>query len=86
MTFTNEEGEQEKEDLTYNRQDFWVTTSIARDKTSLDITWIKDKSIADLESNCFFPVLLENQIKTYFPFSLIALNSEPVFHCGQCCP
>jgi type I restriction enzyme M protein len=27
MTFTNEEGEQEKEDLTYNRQDFWVTTS-----------------------------------------------------------
>jgi len=27
MTFTNAEGEQEKEDLTYNRQDFWVTTS-----------------------------------------------------------
>lgn len=27
MTFTNEEGEQEKEDLIYNRQDFWVTTS-----------------------------------------------------------
>jgi len=27
MTFTNEAGEQEKEDLTYNRQDFWVTTS-----------------------------------------------------------
>ncbi len=27
MTFTNESGEQEKEDLTYNRQDFWVTTS-----------------------------------------------------------
>ena len=27
MTFTNEEGEQEKEDLTYNRSDFWVTTS-----------------------------------------------------------
>ncbi len=27
MTFTNEEGEQEAEDLTYNRQDFWVTTS-----------------------------------------------------------
>ena len=27
MTFTNEEGGQEKEDLTYNRQDFWVTTS-----------------------------------------------------------
>ena len=27
MTFTNEVGEQEKEDLTYNRQDFWVTTS-----------------------------------------------------------
>ena len=27
MTFTNEEGEQEREDLTYNRQDFWVTTS-----------------------------------------------------------
>jgi type I restriction enzyme M protein len=27
MTITNEEGEQEKEDLIYNRQDFWVTTS-----------------------------------------------------------
>lgn len=27
MTFTNEEGEQEKEDLTYNRQDFWTATS-----------------------------------------------------------
>ncbi len=27
QTFTNEEGEQEKEDLTYNRSDFWATTS-----------------------------------------------------------
>lgn len=27
QTFTNNEGEQEKEDLTYNRQDFWVVTS-----------------------------------------------------------
>lgn len=27
QTFTNEEGEQEKEDLTYNRIDFWATTS-----------------------------------------------------------
>lgn len=27
QTFTNEEGEQEKEELTYNRQDFWATTS-----------------------------------------------------------
>lgn len=27
QTFTNEEGEQEKDDLTYNRQDFWATTS-----------------------------------------------------------
>jgi len=27
MTFTNDEGEQEKEDLTYNRQDFQATTS-----------------------------------------------------------
>lgn len=27
MTFTNEEGEQETDDLTYNRQDFWVTSS-----------------------------------------------------------
>jgi type I restriction enzyme M protein len=25
-TFTNEEGEAEREDMTYNRQDFWVTT------------------------------------------------------------
>ena len=27
MSFTNAEGEQESEDLTYNRQDFWATTS-----------------------------------------------------------
>lgn len=27
MTFTNEDGEQERDDLTYNRQDFWTTTS-----------------------------------------------------------
>jgi type I restriction enzyme M protein len=27
ITVTNEEGEQEKEDQAYNRQDFWVTTS-----------------------------------------------------------
>ncbi len=27
MTFTNEEGEQERDELTYNRQDFWATTS-----------------------------------------------------------
>lgn len=27
QTFTNEEGEQEKEGLTYNRQDFWATSS-----------------------------------------------------------
>src|ERR1017187_1452841 len=27
MTFTNEEGEEEIDDLTYNRQDFWATTS-----------------------------------------------------------
>ena len=27
MTFTNEAGEQEKDDLTYNRQDFWASTS-----------------------------------------------------------
>ena len=27
MIFTNEDGEQEKDDLTYNRQDFWATTS-----------------------------------------------------------
>lgn len=27
MTFTNEEGEQEEDELVYNRQDFWTTTS-----------------------------------------------------------
>ena len=27
MTFTNEAGEQEREELTYNREDFWTTTS-----------------------------------------------------------
>lgn len=27
MSFTNDDGEQERDDLTYNRQDFWATTS-----------------------------------------------------------
>ena len=27
MSFTNEEGDQEKEELVYNRQDFWASTS-----------------------------------------------------------
>ena len=27
LTYTNEEGEQEEEDLVYNRQDFWTTSS-----------------------------------------------------------
>jgi type I restriction enzyme M protein len=27
MTITNDDGEQEKQDLSYNRQDFWTTTS-----------------------------------------------------------
>ena len=27
MTFTNEAGEQQRDDLTYSRQDFWATTS-----------------------------------------------------------
>ena len=27
ITFTNEEGEQEEEDLVYNRTDFWTTSS-----------------------------------------------------------
>jgi type I restriction enzyme M protein len=27
MTFTNEEGEEEKDDLVYNRQDFWATSA-----------------------------------------------------------
>ena len=27
LTFTNEDGKQEKEDLVYNRQDFWTTSS-----------------------------------------------------------
>ena len=27
MTFTNDEGEQETDELTYNRQDFWASTS-----------------------------------------------------------
>jgi type I restriction enzyme M protein len=27
LTFTNEQGEQEQEDLVYNRQDFWATSS-----------------------------------------------------------
>lgn len=44
QTFTNEQGEQEKEDLTYNRQDFWATTSnkqlnfVQHIKTILKIT------------------------------------------------
>ncbi|MBT3210311.1 MAG: SAM-dependent DNA methyltransferase [Bacteroidetes bacterium] len=44
MTITNEQGEAEKEDLSYNRQDFWETTSnkqlnfLQHIKTQLKIT------------------------------------------------
>ncbi len=44
MTITNQEGEQEKEDLSYNRQDFWETTSnkqlnfLQHIKTQLKVT------------------------------------------------
>lgn len=44
MTITNDEGEAEKEDLSYNRQDFWETTSnkqlnfLQHIKTQLKIT------------------------------------------------
>jgi type I restriction enzyme M protein len=90
ITITNGEGKQEKEDLRYNRQDFWATTSnkqlnfvqhvrtmlkttgqaavvvpdnvlfeggageTVRQKllhnTSLDMFWIKDQSLADLDN------------------------------------
>jgi type I restriction enzyme M protein len=46
MTITNEQGEVEKEDLSYNRQDFWETTSnkqlnfLQHIKTQLKITGI----------------------------------------------
>ncbi len=45
MSFTNDEGEQEKDDLTYNRQDFWATTSnkqlnfVQHIRTMLKTTW-----------------------------------------------
>jgi type I restriction enzyme M protein len=35
MTFTNEEGEQEKEELTYNRQDFWATSKNLQQNSGL---------------------------------------------------
>ena len=44
MTITNDKGEQERQDLNYNRQDFWATTSnkqlnfLQRIKTLLTIT------------------------------------------------
>lgn len=38
MTITNTEGKQQKEDLTYNRQDFWATTS---NHLQLDFSSIK---------------------------------------------
>jgi len=66
ITITNGQGRQEKEDLRYNRQDFWATTSnkqlnfvqhvrtmlniTGRDKTSLDIFWIRDQTLADLDN------------------------------------
>ncbi len=31
-------------------EDVWCDEIIARDKTSLDITWLKDKSLADLDN------------------------------------
>lgn len=64
MTFANDEGEQDTDDLTYKRKELYNAETnpegiwrkfsyneiIARDKTSLDIAWIKDKSLADLDN------------------------------------
>lgn len=53
QTFTNDEGEQEKEDLTYNRQDFWATTSnkqlnfVQHIRTLLKITGIAAVVVPD---------------------------------------
>lgn len=53
QTFTNEEGEQEKDDLTYNRQDFWATTSnkqlnfVQHIKTMLKTTGIASVVVPD---------------------------------------
>lgn len=109
MTFTNEEGEQEKDDLTnyrtyihhtlkkkpmrvehlqdfiecynpenrFKRKENWSEESnpegrwrhysyadiIASDKTSLDIFWLKDKSLADLENLPETDVLAEEIIE-----------------------
>ena len=57
MTITNEEGKQEKQDLSYNRQDFWATTSnkqlnfLQHIKTLLKIT---GEAAVVLPDNVFF--------------------------------
>jgi len=63
ITITTAEGEEEKEELTYNRRETWSEDNpegrwrkyscehiIARDKTSLDIFWLNDNSLADLDN------------------------------------
>lgn len=53
ITFANEEGQQEDEDLVYNRQDFWTTSSNKQIN--------KDKSLADLD-NLPAPDVLADEI------------------------
>ncbi len=102
MTFTNEGGEQEKDDLVYNRQDFWATMSnkqlnflqhirsllkttsrwrkyihaelAARDKTSLDLFWLKDDSLADLD-NLPEPDVLAEEIIANIEAGLVNFRS-----------
>jgi|GEM_PF-1764330 len=70
MTFTNDEGEQERDDLAYNptnrhkRKEIWSAEKnpdgrwrkysykelAARDKTSLDLFWLKNDTFANLDN------------------------------------
>jgi 23S rRNA G2445 N2-methylase RlmL len=53
ITVMNEVGESDRQTLTYNRPDFWTTTSnkqLAGDKVSLDIFWLRDESLEDSAS------------------------------------
>lgn len=55
MTITNGDGEEDREALTYERQDFWETTSHPAPahgqgvKASLDLFWLKDDSLDNLD-------------------------------------
>jgi len=83
MTITNAEGEEDRGALTYERQDFWETTSnkqlnflqhiVTILKASLDLFWLKDDALDNLD-DLPPPQVLQQEIIEHLEAALMAFR------------